>query len=88
MRGRVMALYLMCFMGGTPAGAPIIGWLGGAAGPRWGLLGGGAISAASAVALGLYFGHRQGMRPGDFADRLGLPGRVHGRTVLASSARN
>src|SRR3954452_22267429 len=26
MRGRVMALYFMCFMGGTPIGAPLIGW--------------------------------------------------------------
>jgi MFS family permease len=35
MRGRVMSLYLVCFMGGTPLGAPIVGWLAGAAGPRW-----------------------------------------------------
>ena len=27
MRGRVMALYFMCFMGGTPVGAPVIGWI-------------------------------------------------------------
>ena len=28
MRGRVMALYMAVFMGGTPVGAPIIGWVG------------------------------------------------------------
>ena len=28
MRGRVMALYMAVFMGGTPLGAPIIGWIG------------------------------------------------------------
>ena len=28
MRGRVMALYMMIFMGGTPAGAPLVGWIG------------------------------------------------------------
>ena len=28
MRGRVMALYMMIFMGGTPLGAPLIGWIG------------------------------------------------------------
>ena len=36
-----MALYLMCFMGGTPFGAPMIGWVAEAFGPRWGMIGGG-----------------------------------------------
>jgi len=35
MRGRVMALYMAIFMGGTPLGAPIIGWIGDAWGARW-----------------------------------------------------
>ncbi len=35
MRGRVMALYMAIFMGGTPFGAPLIGWIGDAFGPRW-----------------------------------------------------
>ena len=35
MRGRVMALYMAIFMGGTPIGAPIIGWIGDAWGARW-----------------------------------------------------
>ena len=34
MRGRVMALYMAIFMGGTPVGAPIIGWIGDVFGPR------------------------------------------------------
>ncbi|EAP97151.1 integral membrane efflux protein [Janibacter sp. HTCC2649] len=34
-RGRVMALYMAIFMGGTPIGAPIIGWIGEVWGPRW-----------------------------------------------------
>jgi MFS family permease len=38
MRGRVMALYMAIFMGGTPFGAPIIGWIGGAFGARWTIL--------------------------------------------------
>ena len=36
MRGRVMALYLICFMGGTPLGAPIVGWLAGVRRPALG----------------------------------------------------
>jgi MFS family permease len=35
MRGRVMALYMAIFMGGTPLGAPVIGWIGDAWGARW-----------------------------------------------------
>ena len=35
MRGRVMALYMAVFMGGTPLGAPIIGWIGDVFGARW-----------------------------------------------------
>ena len=35
MRGRVMALYMAIFFGGTPLGAPIIGWVGDVLGARW-----------------------------------------------------
>ena len=41
LRGRVMALYLMVFMGGTPIGSPFIGWLGEQFGARWTLIAGG-----------------------------------------------
>ena len=44
LRGRVMALYLMVFLGGTPLGAPFIGWLGEQFGARWTLVGGGSLS--------------------------------------------
>lgn len=55
MRGRVAALYLMVFMGGTPLGAPLIGWIGEAFGARWTMIVGGALSAAGiAVATALY----------------------------------
>ena len=54
-RGRVMALYLMVFMGGTPVGAPIIGWIGSEYGARWTLLGGGALTIVGvALSAGLY----------------------------------
>lgn len=48
MRGRVMALYLAIFMGGTPIGSPLIGWIGDAYGARWTLLVG-ALSAVVAL---------------------------------------
>ena len=49
MRGRVMALYMAIFMGGTPVGAPIIGWIGGAFGARWTILVGGLVSLGVAA---------------------------------------
>ena len=45
-RGRVMAIYVAIFVGGTPLGAPIIGWIGEVWGPR-------ASIAVGAVATGL-----------------------------------
>jgi MFS family permease len=53
MRGRVLSLYMMVFMGGTPIGAPIAGWVTDAYGVRAGLAVGGAIATAAAVVVGL-----------------------------------
>jgi len=51
LRGRVMALYSVVFLGSTPVGAPLVGWLADARGPRAGLvLGGLAALAAAALA--------------------------------------
>ena len=49
MRGRVMALYMAIFMGGTPVGAPMIGWVSEVLGPRWTI---GVGSVAVALSLG------------------------------------
>ncbi|QBX57441.1 MFS transporter [Nocardioides seonyuensis] len=54
-RGRVMALYLMVFMGGTPVGAPLIGWIGEEWGARWTLLGGGLLTIGGVALAGLAF---------------------------------
>ncbi len=48
-RGRIMALYMMVFMGGTPLGAPLIGWVGEMFGPRWTLIGGGAATLLAVI---------------------------------------
>jgi MFS family permease len=52
MRGRVLALYALVFIGGTPIGAPIIGWLGQHVGPRSTLVVGGLGSLAVSVVTG------------------------------------
>jgi len=53
-RGRVMAIYMAIFMGGTPIGAPIVGWVADAMGARWGL-GVGAASGVLAGAVGVFY---------------------------------
>ena len=45
-----MALYMAIFMGTTPIGAPIIGWIGDAWGPRWTILFGGLVALATGIA--------------------------------------
>ena len=44
MRGRVMALYLIVFLGATPIGSPVVGWVAETYGARWSI-GVGAISS-------------------------------------------
>jgi MFS family permease len=89
MRGRGMALYMMIFMGGTPIGAPIVGWVGQTFGARWTLIGGGLATLAGTVLAVVVFSRAQGLighrhatpapEDGDPADRPvldGAPGRI------------
>jgi MFS family permease len=54
MRGRVMAILLAIALGGTPIGAPIVGWVADRLGPRW-ALGVGAIAGVAAATVGLRY---------------------------------
>ncbi len=49
MRGRVVAILLAIALGGTPIGAPIVGWVADHFGPRWAL--GVAVAAGFAAAM-------------------------------------
>ena len=53
MRGRVIALRVAVALGGTPIGAPIVGWVADHLGPRWALVVG-AVSGILAVGVALY----------------------------------
>jgi MFS family permease len=61
MRGRVMALYMMVVMGGTPIGAPIVGWVGASFGARWTLIGGGTMSVLGVLLAVTLFGDLRAM---------------------------
>jgi MFS family permease len=51
LRGRVLALYMAILMGGTPIGAPIVGWVAAQFGPRVAIMVG-AVAAFAAFAIG------------------------------------
>lgn len=55
MRGRVMALYTVVFLGSTPIGAPLMGWLASAAGPRAALAVGGLVAVGAGLAARVAF---------------------------------
>jgi MFS family permease len=54
MRGRVTAILLAIALGGTPIGAPIVGWIADAFGPRW-ALGAGAASGLLAALVAFFY---------------------------------
>ena len=55
MRGRVMALYLAIFLGGTPVGSPLIGAVADAAGPRWAVAVGAAAGLLAALIAAVFY---------------------------------
>ena len=67
MRGRVMALYGLVFLGSTPVGGPIIGWISEHLGPRAGLATGGVLSlgAAAVAAVPALLGRRAARDAGE-----------------------
>jgi MFS family permease len=98
MRGRVMALYSVVFLGSTPIGGPIVGWLSEVAGPRSGLVLAGVAALAAALGGAIAFARRRnpefsalravrerGAAPLAGLDR-GWRGRLRGRGAVAIQA--
>jgi MFS family permease len=71
-RGRVMALYMAIFMGGTPLGAPVLGWVAESFGGRWTLIGGGLLTLLGTLLATAVFTRRSGL-----VMRAGLAPRPH-----------
>lgn len=70
-RGRVLGVYTLVFFGGTPLGAPLIGWSADQFGPRSGLVGGGlATLVVTVLATAIYLRRR---RPAHTATRTRVP---------------
>ena len=99
MRGRVMALYSMVFLGSTPIGGPLTGWLSEAIDPRAGLVLAGAAGLVAAlgaraafarldpVRVPLEIEHDRAARRGQRAGAEGDGRRACGRAPDRVSAR-
>jgi MFS family permease len=97
MRGRVMGLYMLVFLGGTPLGGPLAGWIAQADGPRVATLAGGAIALVSTMVVTVLLAHVHGARARSLPRRalelarqhsLRLPVWVPMRRVADGSATN
>ncbi|QIB45105.1 MFS transporter [Streptomyces aureoverticillatus] len=62
MRGRVMSLFMMVFVGGTPLGGPLFGWLADAYGVRVSFAVGGLVVALAALGVGLALARAANLR--------------------------
>lgn len=61
LRGRVMGIYTLVFLGGTPIGSPLVGWVAETFGPRWSIALGGIVSAVAALIVALVHLRRRGL---------------------------
>ncbi|HEY0452281.1 MFS transporter [Actinophytocola sp.] len=79
MRGRVMALYMLVFIGGNPIGGPVTGWMAATLGGRSPFVIGGIAAALSAVVCGVVLARRGGVQMRD---------RIRPRWVLGRYRRS
>lgn len=61
MRGRVMALWSIVFLGSTPIGGPITGLMAGGVGVRWTIAAGGLVTVLTAAGGALALRHHRGL---------------------------
>lgn len=58
-RGRVLAIYMAVMQGGTPIGAPLMGWIGTTFGPQWPMVVGGSVALIAALGALYILLHRK-----------------------------
>ncbi len=78
MRGRVMALYMLVFLGGNPIGGPMTGWLAAEFGGRSPFVVGGVVATGCAAVCGILLARRGGVAVRD------RDGRAAGEPAPAS----
>jgi MFS family permease len=68
MRGRVMALYAIAFLGSTPIGAPLVGWVADVTNPRVAIMVGGVATLAACIPLALRYSRRDSVGTTDLVE--------------------
>ena len=86
MRGRVMAIRSPIALGGTPIGAPIVGWVADRFGPRWALGVGAASGFAAAIVAVRYLAKYRHLRAHIDAGRVRF--EIDAETVPGSPRRH
>ena len=76
MRGRVMGLYLLVFLGGAPLGSPLVGWIAEQFGPRMSMVCGGLISVLATAVAAIMLARRRGTPIRRYLRPIGLPRMV------------
>jgi MFS family permease len=66
MRGRVMGLYMLVFLGGTPLGSPLAGWIAEEFGPRVSVISGGVISVLATAVITVVLARLRGTRAREY----------------------
>ena len=61
MRGRVMGIYMLVFLGGAPLGAPLTGWVAEQFGTRIAMLAGAVISIAATAVVAVLIARQRGV---------------------------
>jgi len=61
MRGRVMGLYMLLFLGGTPLVSPMVGWVAQTFGARMSVVAGGVISGLATIVIGFLLARKRGV---------------------------
>ncbi len=61
MRGRVMGIYMLVFLGGAPLGAPLTGWVAEQFGTRIAMLAGAVISVAATMVVAVLIARQRGV---------------------------
>jgi cyanate permease len=61
MRGRVMGIYMLVFLGGAPLGAPLTGWVAEQFGTRISMISGAALSVLATLTVGVILARSRGV---------------------------
>lgn len=78
MRGRVLAVYMVVLQGGTPIGAPLVGWIATEFGARWSLGLGAVVAVVAGFVALILMNRRNNIRLRDQVRELRPSFMVHG----------